>query len=556
MSPSTLSPIRNSRPATLLLAAVALGNLPLLLLHLRNMWGQPQYQYFPIVLLAIGWLMYRTAAWRSEPLTSQVFFRAGVGAFAGSLVVSLAGTWLLSPWLGTLSLVIAFAGLLLVLRNYLEIQNPVGIWFLSLLLLRPPMGLDTRLAFWLQGLTAKVAGSLLDLLRVVNLVEGNTIVLADRHLFVEEACSGIVSLMSIIACCMILAVWQNRPAPHATLLTISGAVWAGVLNVFRITIVAFALDKGGVDLTSGWRHEALGLALFVGTLGLSFCTDRLLLFLMNPIQPQEAELCGNYAPHLVKNPLSRIFNFLVEPGGLFYRRPAASAFDETPASETRPAAIALPGWIVGVAVLFLLTGAAQGVRAGFASDTFRSIEPHAHVLALNETSLPTEFSGLQREGFDSAQRDVADILGEHSRTWRYSGLGQETVLSMDFVFHSFHELTRCYAGNGWRIMSRQVGSLTNGASIVVAELARPDSRERAFLLFAAINSEGQPIAPPESSLLSGLQTRVTKHRVPGGAYQVQLFVPAKADLTQRQRERATEVFASFHDRISEIIAQR
>ena len=142
--------------------------------------------------------------------------------------------------------------------------------------------------------------------------------LRDRHLFVEEACSGIVSLLSIIACCAILAVWQNRPAPHAILLTVSGMLWAGILNVFRITILAIGLDRLGIDLSEGWRHEALGLVLFSGTLALSFCTDRLLLFLMSPISSPDTQVYGAYSQDNERPPiLTRLFNVLVEPANLF-----------------------------------------------------------------------------------------------------------------------------------------------------------------------------------------------------------------------------------------------
>ena len=36
---------------------------------------------------------------------------------------------------------------------------------------------------------------------------------------------------------------------------------------------------GAIDLSEGWRHEALGAGLFVVVLGLIWSTDRLLLFL-------------------------------------------------------------------------------------------------------------------------------------------------------------------------------------------------------------------------------------------------------------------------------------
>lgn len=536
-----------------LLFGALLGNLPLFAEHLVNLWKQPQYQYFPIVLAVLGYLLWTRSSWRDEALASRWAFTLGVGVVLLGLALAVFATWIMSPWAATLSAVAAFGGILLILRKWLFVENSLGIWCLSLLVLKPPMGFDTRIAFWLQGITSRVSGALLDMLGVVNLVEGNTIVLQGRHLFVEEACSGIVSLMSIIACCAIIAVWQNRPAPHAILLTVSGAIWACVLNIFRITIMAFALDVFKVDMTEGWSHEALGLVLFTGTLALSFCTDRFLLFFLTPITTPESQLYGKYSPEQAKNPLTRLWNYVVEPGALLFRPPV---MPDDPDDITRePIRPRVPGWIFALGALFVAVGIGQGVRAATAQSGFQRIAPKASMADLGEDAMPSRIGVLRRQKFETVTRDANDILGERSHQWSYAGPGLPAMLSVDFVFHEFHELTVCYEESGWKIAGRRTFTRPASEQVFVEAEFGKDTGERAFVLFGSLDQAGHNVPPPDSSLASGFRSRLQKSGDgrAGGVYQAQIFVQTTSELGGQQRELAREAYFDFYDRVARAI---
>ena len=538
----------------LLIGGAVLGTLPLLLIHLANMWKQPQYQYFPVVLGVIGWLVFRGLQ-REEPAEpSRLALPFGIALLVAALNAAAVGAWLLSPWVGAAGAVLAFGGILFVCRERLPVENPVGIWCLSLLILRPPLGLDNQLAFWLQGVTSKIAGAMLDIARVANLVEGNTIVLRDRHLFVEEACSGIVSLLSIIACCAILAVWQNRPAPHAILLTVSGTLWAGILNVFRITILAIGLDRLGIDLSEGWRHEALGLVLFSGTLALSFCTDRLLLFLLSPIASPDNQVYGHYQENEKQPLLTRMFNCLVEPATMF-RRDSGTPPGETKAQRR----VAIPQWLPALGILFAIVGVAQAVRAGTTSRVFRRAEAAPEFLELSQDAMPEKLAVgtdavLARGDFNEQQRNSNDILGEHSRQWNYSGPEFAMLMSVDFVFRDFHELTVCYEGLGWNLGSRSVLKRPGSDEQFVEASFTRETGERAYLLFGSFDRTGENVPPPDSSIGSGLQARLFKadEGVPGGVYQTQALIQARSDMTDDSREQARAAYMQFYDRMTDV----
>lgn len=553
VAPAPKRPLLQDKPMLLLIGGAVIGTLPLLFVHLLYMWKRPQYQYFPVVLGVIGWLMWRDCKREDPPAPSPLAVPFGISLLMAALAAAAVGAWLVSPWVGAAGAVMAFGGILFVARDRIPVQNPVGVWCLSLLILRPPLGYDNQLAFWLQGVTSKIAGAMLDIARVANLVEGNTIVLRDRHLFVEEACSGIVSLLSIIACCAILAVWQNRPAPHAILLTVSGTLWAAILNVFRITILAIGLDRLGIDLSEGWKHEALGLVLFSGTLALSFCTDRLLLFLLSPIASPENQVYGQYSQDTEGPPLlTRFFNTLVEPATLLRNRSLEG-------QPTKPRRITIPQWLPILGILFAVVGVTQAIMAGTSSGTFQKAQATPAFLQLAENNMPeqlvtAEGTKLVRGEFTEQKRNVGDILGEYSRQWKYSGRKFAMLNSVDFVFRDFHELTECYEGLGWNKATRKIITRQDRGDKFVEATFTKETGERAYLVFGSFNQAGENVIPPDAGLGSGIQARLFKadQGVPGGVYQTQALTVSRNELTNEDREAIRSAYFQFYDRMTDV----
>ena len=169
------------------------------------------------------------------------------------------------------------------------------------LLVPLPFNLDTQVILKLQSLSSRISSNILDMWGVLHLMAGNTLQLPDKQFFVDEACSGIVSVMSVIACGLIWAVWQNRSLPHMGLLILCGIGWAVSLNVARICIITFSHAWWQIDLSSGTPHEILGLCLFVVTFVALISTDKVLEFVLQPI---ETDIMG-HTPE-ARNPLVRL----------------------------------------------------------------------------------------------------------------------------------------------------------------------------------------------------------------------------------------------------------
>jgi exosortase/archaeosortase family protein len=101
------------------------------------------------------------------------------------------------------------------------------------------------------------------------------IALPGRRLLVEEACSGVHSLFVTLAAALFYGFWRKFSAVCLVVLLAATAFWAVVVNIGRIVLVTWVVARSGMDLLGGWRHEAVGLAVVVLTLGLIASTDRL-----------------------------------------------------------------------------------------------------------------------------------------------------------------------------------------------------------------------------------------------------------------------------------------
>ena len=215
--------------------------------------------------------------------------------------IVLAGAWVVlafayiadSPWLAYLSVHRSDNELLSGNLAHWRVPYLWGVWLLPWLVVPLPFGRDQMLITMLQRGSSQVSSIVLDWFRVPHLMEGNTLILPDKQFFVDEACSGIVSVMSIIACAVIYGVWRNRPPLHLVLLASAGVGWATLMNVVRISVIAIAYHWSGVDWSSGTPHEILGLLIFLITFVALVSTDYALVVLSAPIRQTFAEQFGD-----------------------------------------------------------------------------------------------------------------------------------------------------------------------------------------------------------------------------------------------------------------------
>ncbi len=490
------------------------STLPLFALHLEHLWAKPHYQFYPLLLLGIAGLV-----WQRWPRRALVFrsSRLGMTFLLLGLVVLAAGALLFSPWLAAVASLVTTLGLILSLADSRARREWLPVWALLWILIPPPMSWDQHAVTHLQSMTSRAGSLTLDVLGVGHLMEGNVLVLPGHRLLVEEACSGINSLFTLLAITALFVVATRRPWIWVLALLASSVCWAGVTNAARVVTVAVAQASVGLDLSSGWAHTALGLTTTCVALLMVLSTDRLLAFLLGPIVP--------VSPDDELNPLSRAWNWCV--GGI---RSGAGEWDpeeedteiddqpDTPVSSFPSAAadagasggLRVPRWIV---VSFVALGALQ--LGGLTVTALRQASPWAAVQRLGRRDLfrgpdlPATLAGWTQVRYTTEEHQ--GNFGDFRQVWTYHSSKEDCLISVAYPFRGWHDLRECYSLRGWRILTSVQQTADSEADktdpYLKTQMHSPGGEE-GLMLFSLVDQAGRAVAIPRPAIGKGLLDRL------------------------------------------------
>lgn len=186
---------------------------------------------------------------------------------AGALQLVLG--WLASEFFTMRSsLVVTVAGMALFLfgkRFFRLMLLPLG----YLLFMVPiPYIIYDMVAFPLKLFVTRASITTLKLMGVVVMAEGNVIMLPLTTLEVADACSGIRSLISLLALATAYAFFLRMPALKRALLVVSAIPIAIFTNAVRVIGTGVLAQYWGAKAAEGFFHEFAGLAVFVVAIAL------------------------------------------------------------------------------------------------------------------------------------------------------------------------------------------------------------------------------------------------------------------------------------------------
>jgi exosortase/archaeosortase family protein len=340
-----------------------------------------------------------------------------------------------------------------------------------------------------------------------------------------------------LACALFYVFYTRMPTLRAVVILLASIVWVLLANVARVFLVGYLLKRWNINLTLGWRHDALGFALFAIALGLIWSSNRLILlltpFLNKRVDPQEASAAADPTVDVERPNWSEAWH------GSW-----------------------LNSWIAGAAFGLLLTShlVLYGITPAHASGV-GEIAPS--VLALNEASLPRDLDGWRREKMSEESRSVSNAFGQYSKSWAYRSPGQNAVVSLDYPFANWHELTECYYGQGWQLESSEnlsAQDLIGPAHYCEHTMKKAGSRF-GYLLFCQFDSTGQLLTPRDrDSVRASLQRQESAFRrllawndgpddagkQVGSVYQFQLFVETIAPMSPSDQAKTKERFCAAY----------
>lgn len=218
------------------------------------------YSHGFIVPLMAGYFIYE----RREGLNSTPVEPWGVGL----AVIMLGLLQLTIGWLGTeyftmrTSLVVVLAGMVLFFfgrRVFLVLLLPISYLFFMVPL---PYIVYDAIAFPLKLFVTKVSVAFLKLIGVVVLREGNIIMFPATTLEVADACSGIRSLLSLLALAVAYAFFIRTSTVKRWVIILSAVPIAIFTNAVRVIVTGILAQYWGAKAAEGFFHEFAGLAVF------------------------------------------------------------------------------------------------------------------------------------------------------------------------------------------------------------------------------------------------------------------------------------------------------
>ena len=257
----------SARPRSTVVALVALVCTTGLVYGpaLAGLWREwisnPDYSHGLIVAPTAAWLAWR----RRDELRRQPMRPAWTGAVVAtlSLVLFAMGTLAAELFTTRVSLIGVLVGTVAYTAGWRHVRVAAFPIAFLLFMIPLPAILFDRVTASLQLVASGLGESLLQLADVPVLRDGNVLTMSAVSLNVTEACSGIRSLMSLLALTSLVAYVIEPTRVRQVVLTLSAVPLAIVLNGMRVAVTGVAAASIGPSVARGTPHELTGWLVFV-----------------------------------------------------------------------------------------------------------------------------------------------------------------------------------------------------------------------------------------------------------------------------------------------------
>jgi exosortase len=224
-------------------------------------WSDPNYGHGFLVPVFAVWVLWRERQrWREVPIRASNWGLVILFCAMGLLLLGTLGS---EHFTERISLLVLIAGIVVFLAGWSALRHaafPLG--YLAFMVPLPAI-VYYQLTFPLQLLASRLGADGLIALGVPTIREGNLLILPNVTLEVVEACSGVRSLLSLLAA-VVAYVYLFEPSLWKRCLLIVAIVPVVIVsNALRLVATGALSYRYGPGVDSGVTHTALGLVCFV-----------------------------------------------------------------------------------------------------------------------------------------------------------------------------------------------------------------------------------------------------------------------------------------------------
>ncbi|MBN2474400.1 MAG: exosortase/archaeosortase family protein [Pirellulales bacterium] len=250
----------------ILVGVFAWAYWPTLVEFARTWVREPDYSHgFLVLPLALFFLWARRdrfpgladrLAW---PGVALILLSLGMRIFSAWVYVDAVDGWSLLVW--TAGVVWLFGGARVL---WWSLPSIAFLWFMVPL----PWRLERMASLPLQRVATKLSCWTLQSLGQPALAEGNTILLGEHRLEVEQACSGLAIFLGVIALAFAYVILVRRPWWERALLLISVVPISLIANATRIVVTGLLYQTVSGDAGYKFSHDIAGLVMIPYAAGL------------------------------------------------------------------------------------------------------------------------------------------------------------------------------------------------------------------------------------------------------------------------------------------------
>lgn len=203
------------------------------------------------------------------------------------LSIYLVGTIGAEWFLKRASLIVVLGGLILYVYGTQYLKTLLFPLIFLIFMVPLPAIIYNAIAFQLQLFVSKVSVQLISFAGIAVYQSGNVIEVSTGPLAVEEACSGMRSIMALLALTSLFAYFMYHSRVKQWILVVFALPIAVVTNIIRVTVTGLFAHYFGKEFAEGILHESFGLIVFVIAFILLLVLSKFLNWML-PEKPAES----------------------------------------------------------------------------------------------------------------------------------------------------------------------------------------------------------------------------------------------------------------------------
>ena len=212
----------------------------------------------PVVSLYVLWLKRdKLAKIKPKPVV------LGLWLLIAGLLIHMLSAFFRVYFSSAFSSLLVISGIVLYFSGFEMFREALfSILFLVFMIPLPLIAI-VGITFKMKMFAAYWANKIVNALGVRAILDGSVIRMRHTHVIVEDVCSGLRSLISLLALGTVIAYFSKLSRAKKVVVFFAAGVMAIIANIVRIVFMALTSEIYGAKFTEGFLHTLSGLLVFI-----------------------------------------------------------------------------------------------------------------------------------------------------------------------------------------------------------------------------------------------------------------------------------------------------